>query len=88
MRLRSIDMVRGLAALAVVFAHVDDRFAVGAAGVDFFFVVSGFVMAHVSRNRTPAQFLEDRAWRIFPRRLLLEHCLWRVVGLAAGCRFT
>ena len=66
MRLRSIDIVRGLAALAVVFAHVDDRFAVGAAGVDFFFVVSGFVMAQVSRNRTPSQFLTDRAWRIFP----------------------
>ena len=62
MRLRSIDMVRGLAALAVVFAHVDGRFSAGAAGVDFFFVVSGFVMAHVSQNRTASQFLKDRAW--------------------------
>ena len=83
MRLRSIDYVRGLAALAVVFAHVDDRFAVGAAGVDFFFVVSGFVMAHVSRNRTPAQFLKDRAWRIFPIYWVIA-VPWLLLALSAG----
>ncbi|MGI8931828.1 MAG: acyltransferase family protein [Sphingomicrobium sp.] len=83
MRLRSIDMVRGLAALAVVFAHVDDRFAVGAAGVDFFFVVSGFVMAHVSRNRTPGQFLKDRAWRIFPIYWVIA-VPWILLALSVG----
>lgn len=83
MRLRSIDMVRGLAALAVVFAHVDGRFAVGAAGVDFFFVVSGFVMAHVSRNRTPAQFLKDRAWRIFPIYWVIA-VPWLLLALSAA----
>ena len=76
-------MVRGLAALAVVFAHVDGRFAFGAAGVDFFFVVSGFVMAHVSRNRTPAQFLQDRAWRIFPIYWVIA-VPWLLLALSAG----
>jgi exopolysaccharide production protein ExoZ len=76
-------MVRGLAALAVVFAHVDGRFAVGAAGVDFFFVVSGFVMAHVSRNRTPPQFLQDRAWRIFPIYWVIA-VPWLLLALSAG----
>ena len=76
-------MVRGLAALAVVFAHVDGRFAVGAAGVDFFFVVSGFVMAHVSRNRTPAQFLKDRAWRIFPIYWVIA-VPWLLLALSGG----
>lgn len=83
MRLRSIDMVRGLAASAVVFAHVDDRFSVGAAGVDFFFVVSGFVMAHVSQNRTAPQFLKDRAWRIFPIYWAIA-VPWILLALSAG----
>jgi exopolysaccharide production protein ExoZ len=83
MRLRSIDMVRGLAALAVVFAHVDGRFSAGAAGVDFFFVVSGFVMAHVSQNRTASQFLKDRAWRIFPIYWAIA-VPWILLALSAG----
>jgi exopolysaccharide production protein ExoZ len=83
MRLRSIDMVRGLAASAVVFAHVDNRFSVGAAGVDFFFVVSGFVMAHVSQNRTASQFLKDRTWRIFPIYWAIA-VPWILLALSAG----
>lgn len=83
MRLRSIDMVRGLAALAVVFAHVDPRFSAGAMGVDFFFVVSGFVMAHVSQNRTASRFLKDRGWRIFPVYWAIA-VPWILLALSAG----
>jgi peptidoglycan/LPS O-acetylase OafA/YrhL len=38
----------------------------GAAGVDLFFVISGFIMANVARERTPGDFLRDRLWRIYP----------------------
>jgi len=65
-RLKSIDVLRGLAACAVVLRHSDDRFLFGSIGVDFFFVISGFVMAQLYRDRSAARFLFDRAWRIFP----------------------
>jgi exopolysaccharide production protein ExoZ len=41
-------------------------FRAGAAGVDLFFVISGFIMATVGRDRTPGKFLRDRIWRIYP----------------------
>ena len=65
-RLKSIDLLRGLAASAVVLRHSDERFLLGSIGVDFFFVISGFVMAQLYRQRSAAQYLFDRAWRIFP----------------------
>ena len=65
-RLKSIDVLRGLAASAVVLRHSDEQFLFGSIGVDFFFVISGFVMAQLYRERSASQFLFDRAWRIFP----------------------
>ncbi len=72
-RLRSVQVLRALAACAVVFLHAfpDVRGPVGnagfgAAGVDLFFVISGFIMASVSKGRTAGQFLRDRLWRIYP----------------------
>lgn len=38
----------------------------GAAGVDLFFVISGFIMANVAQGRGAGQFLADRLWRIYP----------------------
>lgn len=66
MRLRSIDLLRAVAALLVVLRHADDRFKVGSIGVDLFFVISGFVMVGASKGRTPLQFLRARARRIYP----------------------
>jgi exopolysaccharide production protein ExoZ len=69
---RSIQVLRGVAATAVVVHHAyvlanpNSAARVGAAGVDLFFVISGFIMATVATERSPAQFLADRAWRIFP----------------------
>lgn len=64
-RLCSIQMLRGVAACAVVVCHALD-WDLGAAGVDVFFVISGFIIGQVMGRRAPAAFLADRLWRIFP----------------------
>lgn len=78
-KLRSIQVLRGIAAMGVVFHHVEIadasslmRFgvAVGAAGVDLFFVVSGFIMATIGSGRRPTEFILGRIWRIFPLWLI------------------
>jgi exopolysaccharide production protein ExoZ len=69
---RSIQFLRGVAALGVLGFHAASRaggsFGVGAAGVDIFFVISGFIMWVVTSRRTPkpGQFLARRAERIVP----------------------
>ena len=84
-KLRSIQVLRGIAASAVVVHHAyhyvnPDSFArIGAAGVDLFFVISGFIMATLGPSRSPAEFIVDRIWRIFPMWLL---CVtpWLIIG--------
>jgi exopolysaccharide production protein ExoZ len=64
-------VLRGIAATLVVAHHAfENPVRVGAAGVDLFFVISGFIMANCSRERTAVTFLADRAWRIFPLWLI------------------
>src|SRR5689334_15104148 len=72
-KLRSIQVLRAVAACAVVALHAypeahapPGNAGYGAAGVDLFFVISGFIMAHVAQERSPGQFLRDRLWRIYP----------------------
>lgn len=84
-RLENIQALRGVAALMVLFAHVKEgeldyggagtllpRFLyMGVVGVDLFFLISGFVMAHVAlageRGAGPARrFIYNRAARIYP----------------------
>jgi exopolysaccharide production protein ExoZ len=68
----SIQHLRALAALLVVLFHVFQwtwtPFQTGAAGVDLFFVISGFVMwtSTAGRELAPAEFLKRRATRILP----------------------
>lgn len=67
MHLRSIQVLRAVAALLVVAFHLfPGRFVIGAAGVDIFFVISGFIMGTIGPGETPRTFMVKRAVRIVP----------------------
>lgn len=98
--LYGIQILRAAAAVAVVAHHtleqsngVQGRFSpdwmttAGAAGVDIFFVISGFIMLHVSfrpgrASIPPASFLVKRASRIYPIYWLC--CLAMLLASGAG----
>ena len=71
---RNVQALRGLAALLVIFVHLETVLprigleAFGGAGVDIFFVISGFIMVYTTADRdvTPISFISDRIARIVP----------------------
>jgi len=67
--LRSIQLLRGIAALGVVYCHYALyaflQAANGAFGVDIFFVISGFIIAYVA-SKTIDNFFLKRIFRIVP----------------------
>jgi peptidoglycan/LPS O-acetylase OafA/YrhL len=84
-RLLTLQVVRGVAANLVVLSHlwsVASKYTggglpaftfYGIAGVDVFFVLSGFVMAAIAGDSVgPAQFLWRRAVRIYPTYWLVS----------------
>lgn len=95
---QGLQVLRGLAALMIVFIHLGvaegrygallgsrylNGFRVGLAGVDVFFVISGFVMMMVVRNKalSPKLFLKNRLTRIYPNYwfyFLLVTMVWLV----------
>lgn len=82
-RLNSIQFLRALAALVVVLYHAIGRqFGIGAAGVDVFFVISGFIMGTYAKDIGPRKFLEHRVVRIVP--LYWAVTLLMCVGAMAG----
>ena len=70
--IHGIQYLRGFAAFAVVCFHISEQFggplAVGAAGVDVFFVISGFIMwvTTAGRPADPLRFMWRRIIRIVP----------------------
>jgi exopolysaccharide production protein ExoZ len=68
----SIQYLRAIAAVAVVCFHASESFdlgfEVGAAGVDIFFVISGYIMWVTTAGRTnsPLKFMRRRISRIVP----------------------
>ncbi len=70
----NIQTLRAVAALLVVFVHLDVLLRplgvepFGHGGVDLFFIISGFIMVHATRARptTPVAFLANRIVRIAP----------------------
>ncbi|QUD90120.1 acyltransferase family protein [Phenylobacterium montanum] len=87
-RVRSIQALRALAALSVVLYHAcqwaNAGFAIGAAGVDIFFVISGFVMWTTIQDPglTPGRFVQRRFWRVAPAYWLVT-AIVAAVALAA-----
>ncbi len=69
-RLQSIQILRFVAAAMVVCLHANPSLHVGAAGVDIFFVISGFIIANIATSKEPGQFLADRVRRVYPIYLL------------------
>lgn len=72
----SIQQLRGLAAMLVVFEHANastgwlfapfSNMRFGTAGVDIFFVISGFIMYVAARRERVGEFLVKRAIRVIP----------------------
>ena len=70
-KLVGIQYLRAVAALGVVIFHAANHyglsFTVGQAGVDLFFILSGFLMIAITDARTrPGPFIADRLRRIVP----------------------
>ncbi|HET9161111.1 MAG TPA: acyltransferase family protein, partial [Caulobacteraceae bacterium] len=70
--LLSIQYLRAVAAVMVLVYHSTRltafKFEVGAAGVDVFFVISGFILWTIAAEKpiTPVQFLVRRWQRVAP----------------------
>jgi peptidoglycan/LPS O-acetylase OafA/YrhL len=94
--LQTIQAARAIAANLVVFSHlylVEAKYTAGTvlpaftlygiAGVDLFFVISGFIMVAVAgRDRGPIEFLWRRATRIYPTYWLVSLMVLATVWVA------
>lgn len=87
-KLYGVQYLRALAAIGVVIFHAADKtgrhFTIGAAGVDVFFVISGFIMWFMAATRpvSPGSFILDRVLRIGPVYWIATSVM--VVGGLAG----
>lgn len=86
----SVQYLRGLAAMAVALAHISSHtglsFEIGSAGVDVFFVISGFIMWRITSSRTfrPGEFLANRITRIAPPYALLTVAIYLMATYVPG----
>lgn len=96
-RLYSIQYLRAFAALSVVALHASNRVTellptgvvdalhLGHAGVDLFFVISGFIMWYIGRetSQSPIQFFARRFLRVAPLYWMAS-LSWAAFAIAAG----
>jgi peptidoglycan/LPS O-acetylase OafA/YrhL len=82
----TLDGLRGVAAICVVFYHLHTQGVTGEIAphgylaVDFFFELSGFVMAYAYRG----PLLSSMRWRDFARKRLIRIYPLAVLGVALG----
>src|SRR4028119_3314 len=93
-KLNLLQVYRGIAAVLVVLFHLNDMtqdrlkqdtffnlFEAGWSGVDYFFVLSGFIMVYVHRSAIGKKdqlksFLVKRAVRIYPIYWIITLTVW------------
>jgi peptidoglycan/LPS O-acetylase OafA/YrhL len=88
--LRNIQALRAIAAVMVIFVHLDVLLRLmggvgfGAGGVDIFFVISGLIMVTVTARgeRPPLEFLIERLARIAPLYWLLTLTVFAIAVIA------
>ncbi|SEJ68932.1 Peptidoglycan/LPS O-acetylase OafA/YrhL, contains acyltransferase and SGNH-hydrolase domains [Dyadobacter koreensis] len=96
-RLLELDALRGLAALGVLLFHYsynqpgikpDAQFRAGAASVDLFFMISGFVTLFSTKySMRPKDYLLNRFSRLFPTYWLCVGCTSVVMVFNEPARF-
>lgn len=80
--LKTLQVLRAIAATSVVYFHIAAIPSFGSFGVDIFFVISGFVMAMViADGQSPRTFAVSRLARIVPLYWILTTCLLVVAVL-------
>ncbi|WP_407165416.1 acyltransferase family protein [Bradyrhizobium sp. ORS 111] len=95
-QLLTIQYLRGVASVMVVLHHIRnpwpnlynplERFAMGEAGVDIFFIISGVVMYVSSRIETPAVFAGLRLIRVAPLYWILTLCAASLLLMSGGAK--
>lgn len=81
--LKSLQILRFVAATSVVLVHIETNPNFGGFGVDIFFVLSGFVIALVVSNKqSPSLFAISRVSRIVPIYWLLTTLLLILIFIA------
>jgi exopolysaccharide production protein ExoZ len=81
--LKTLQILRFIAASSVVYHHIEASPNFGSFGVDIFFVLSGFVIALVLENRQSAKhFAIGRMTRIIPLYWILTTAILFLIYVA------
>lgn len=80
--LKSLQILRAVAATSVVYFHIGALPVFGSFGVDIFFIISGFVMSMVIANgQSASTFAISRLTRVIPLYWLFTTCLLVLASL-------
>lgn len=83
--IKTLQILRGIAAASVVYFHIRGITAFGGFGIDIFFVLSGFVIAMIiATGQTASNFVIHRVSRIVPLYWILTTCVFVLAALGPG----